>query len=65
MSGGELDETLDAIKATGFDVEGHIAIGDIMHGPIHQVKGIRLIEIPNPDFFSSWRAEADEEVCHE
>ena len=65
MSGGELDETLDAITATGFDVDAYVAIGDMMHGPIHQVKGIRFIEIPNPDFFSSWRVEADEEACHE
>ena len=65
MSGGELGERIDEIKASGFDADRFVAIGDMWHGPIRQAQGIRFHVEWTETIQATWYVEFDPEAGHD
>jgi len=58
MSGGELQERLDAISAKGLDLAQCCAIADMFAGPFEGCTGIEFFTTGDSPFQPGWRARA-------
>lgn len=65
MSGGELGERIDEIKASGFDTDRFVAIGDMWHGPIKQAPCIRFYVEWTDTIPATWQVDYDPEAGHD
>ena len=58
MSGGALQEFVDSLKATGFDVAQGLAVGEMFHGEWEPCSGIEFRAVDPDRPFSAWVASA-------
>ena len=58
MSGGELQERLAAIAATGIDLSKCCAVADMFIGPIEGCTGIEFFTTGDRPYQPGWRARA-------
>ncbi len=65
MSSGGIDDRIEELRQRGFDVERYVAVGDMWHGPIRQVPGIRLYAKETGDMFPVWHAVCATEDSHD
>ena len=62
MSGGDLQELVDALAKAGLDPEKDLAIAEGMHGPWQHSEGIAFRAEGDPDaYFRPWFAYAEKE----
>ena len=58
MSGGELQEFVDSLKAIGFDLARGLAVGEMLHGEWGPCSGIEFRSVDPAAPFGKWYASA-------
>src|ERR1035437_1097216 len=58
MSGGELQEFVDSLKASGFDLARGLAVGEMFHGEWEHCTGIEFRAVDPAAPFGKWCASA-------
>lgn len=56
MSGGDLQEFVDSLKATGFEVAQGLAVGEMFHGEWESCIGIEFTAVDSIKPFRAWKA---------